>query len=250
MPPKGDLVSKEESRALSIMEGTIKYVNNRYEIGLLWNADNIKLPDSYSMALNRLITLEKSLKKKPHLLEWKNNHMQNLLSKGYARIATEEELKKDWPRVWFPPTFVIENPNKFPIKPRDVADFAAKVRGVALNTYLLKGPDYLVSFHAGIFKLRERKIAANADEKEMFHQIRIKAEDQQCLRVLWRNGDVTKRPTVYIMEVMMFGPRCSPTCAQFVKNFHANKFKDEFPEAVDGLKTQIMLTITSTVMTP
>ncbi|XP_055846083.1 uncharacterized protein LOC129912027 [Episyrphus balteatus] len=235
MPPKGDLVSKEESRALSIMEGTIKYVNNRYEIGLLWSADNIKLPDSYSMALNRLITLEKSLKKKPQLLEWKNNHMQNLLSKGYARIATEEELKKDWPRVWYPPTFVIENPNKFPIKPRDVADFAAKVRGVALNTYLLKGPDNLVSLHAGIFKLRERKIAVNADVKEMFHQIRIKAEDQQCQRVLWRNGDVTKRPTVYIMEVMMFGPRCSPTCAQFVKNFHANKFKDEFPEAVDGL---------------
>ncbi|XP_055902932.1 uncharacterized protein LOC129939084 [Eupeodes corollae] len=235
MAPKGDLISKETGRALSIMESTIKYVNNRYEIGLLWDADDVKLPDSFSMAFSRLILLEKSLKKKPHLLEWKNNHMLSLLTKGYARIATADELKKEWPRVWYAPTFIVENPNKSPPKPRDVADFAAEVCGVSLNSHLLKGPDNIVSLHAGIFKLRERKVAVNADVKEMFHQIRIKPEDQHCQRILWRDGDTTKKPIVYIMEVMMFGPRCSPVCAQFVKNFHVNKFKHVFPDAVDGL---------------
>lgn len=34
---------------------------------------------------------------------------------------------------------------------------------------------------------------------------------------------------------MMFGPRCSPTCAQFIKNYHAELFREKCPEAVDGL---------------
>ncbi|XP_055910847.1 uncharacterized protein LOC129945212 [Eupeodes corollae] len=234
-PPKGDFVSREEKRAIDIMESSIKLVDGQYEIGLLWNSDNVKLPDSYPMAFRRLVSFEKSLKRKPHLLEWQNNHMRTLLEKGYARIASEQELSIKWPRVWYTPTFIVENPNKLPIKPRCVCDVAAKVDGVSLNTFLLKGPDNLVPLHAGLFKFRERKVAVNADVKEMFHQIKIKKEDQQCQRILWRDGDISRKPLVYIMQVMMFGPRCSPTCAQFVKNHHANLFKEECPEAVDGL---------------
>ncbi|XP_055841072.1 uncharacterized protein LOC129908525 [Episyrphus balteatus] len=100
---------------------------------------------------------------------------------------------------------------------------------------LKMGPDNLVHLHAGLFKFRERAIAVNADVKEMFHQIKIVEEDQQCQRILWRDGDTSRKPTVYIMEVMIFGPRCSPTCAQFVKNHHANLFKEECPKALDGL---------------
>ncbi|XP_055836519.1 uncharacterized protein LOC129905140 [Episyrphus balteatus] len=147
----------------------------------------------------------------------------------------ELRRKKNWPRVWYAPTFIIVNPNKSPPKPRCVADVAAKVNGVSLNTYLSKGPDNLVPLHAGLFKFREREVAVNGDVREMFHRIRIKAEDQQCQRILWRDGDTTRQPIVYIMEVMMFGPRCSPSCAQYVKNVHANRFKAECPEAVDGL---------------
>ncbi|XP_055910058.1 uncharacterized protein LOC129944558 [Eupeodes corollae] len=235
MPPKGELRSREVSRSFDIMERSLKLVDRQYEIGLLWDSNDVKLPDSYDMAFKRLIGLEKSLRKKPHLLEWQNNYFRDLISKGYARIASKEDLEKDWPRVWYAPTFIIVNPNKFPPKPRCVADVAAKVNGISLNTHLMKGPDNLVPLHAGLFKFRERQVAVNADVREMFHRIRIKSEDQQCQRILWREGDTSRQPTVYIMEVMMFGPRCSPTCAQYVKNHHANLFKLECPEAVDGL---------------
>ncbi|XP_055847134.1 uncharacterized protein LOC129912762 [Episyrphus balteatus] len=235
MPPKGEVLSRETSRSLEIMESSLKLVDRQYEIGLLWDSDDVKLPDSYSMAYKRLIGLEKSLKKKPDLLEWQNNHFRELISKGYARVASREDLERDWPRVWYAPTFIIINPNKSPPKPRCVADVAAKVSGISLNSHLMKGPDNLVPLHAGIFKFRERRIAVNGDVREMFHRIRIKTEDQQCQRILWRDGDSTREPTIYIMQVMMFGPRCSPSCAQYVKNHHANLYKDEFPAAVDGL---------------
>lgn len=63
MAPKGDLVSREDGQAVDIMERSLKFVDGRYEIGLLWKADAIKLPDSYPMAMRRLIGLEKSLRK-------------------------------------------------------------------------------------------------------------------------------------------------------------------------------------------
>lgn len=47
------------------------------------------------------------------------------------------------------------NKNKVPPKPRDVADVAAKVNRICLNSHLLKGPDNLVPLHAGLFKFRE-----------------------------------------------------------------------------------------------
>ncbi|XP_055918462.1 uncharacterized protein LOC129950553 [Eupeodes corollae] len=201
MPPKGEILSREVSRSLDIMERSLKLVDRQYEIGLLWDSDNVKLPESYNMAFKGLQVLEKSLTRKPELLEWQNNYFASLLSKGYARIASKEELEREWDRV----------------------------------CHLMKGPDNLVPLHAGIFKFRERQVAVNADVREMFHRIRIKAEDQQCQRILWRDGDTSREPTVYIMQVMMFGPRCSPSCAQYVKNHHANLFKEECPEAVNGL---------------
>ena len=97
--PPSDLISQEVRRAMDIMERSLKMMNHQYEIALLWNADDVKLLDNYPMAYKRLVGLEKTLKKKPHLLEWKNNYMRGLVEKGYARIASEDELAKNWPRI-------------------------------------------------------------------------------------------------------------------------------------------------------
>ena len=39
--------SKEEKRALSIMEKTTKHNGERYEVGLLWAEDEPSLPNNY-----------------------------------------------------------------------------------------------------------------------------------------------------------------------------------------------------------
>lgn len=229
------LVSAEDRRALDIMEQTLKFNGLRYEIGLLWRRENVALPDSWRMAMWRLMHQEKALNKTPELLEWKNNHVKSLLEKNYLRQASTEELASAWPRIWYCPTFVTINKNKIPPKPRDVADVAATVNGHSLNTNLLKGPDNLIPLFSGLFKFRENAIAVNADVREMFHQIVIAKEDQQCQRILWRFGNVEEPPTVFIMQVMMFGPKCSPSCAQYVKNTHAEKYLTTKPEAAKGL---------------
>lgn len=230
-----DIRSDEDIRAISVMEKTLKFDGKRYEIGLLWRNDEVKLPNSYEMSLSRLKSLERKLSKDPLMLEWVNQHMNSLIIKGYARLATEDDLSGKWARIWYPPTFVVHNVNKVPPKPRMVTDVAAKVDGQSLNSNLLSGPDNLAPLLAGLFKFRENAVAVTADVREMFHQVRIRAEDQQCQRLLWRGGDDSREPTVYIMESMMFGPTCSPACAQFVKNHHALQYEKQYPEAVDAL---------------
>lgn len=59
MASRGDFVSREVARAIEVMESTLKFENNRYEIGLLWKSDDVKLPDSLPMAMRRLTTLDK-----------------------------------------------------------------------------------------------------------------------------------------------------------------------------------------------
>lgn len=236
-PSSKVLKSRDDEKAEKTMNETLKFIDGRYEIGLLWKENN-EVPEntSYDMAVKRLVNLENSLKKDENSMVWMNNHVNELVEKGYARVATEDDLNTRWKRVWYCPTFVVVNKNKNPPKPRCVWDTAAKSKGISLNSNLLPGPDNLAPLMGGLARFREQKIAVNGDVKEMFHQIRIKKEDQQCQRFLWRNCDQSQKPKVYIMQSMMFGPTCSPSEAQFVKNTHAEKYRKECPEAVDGLQ--------------
>jgi Pao retrotransposon peptidase len=187
------------------------------------------------MAFKRLLSQEKSLEKNTELKEWTLNKYRELVAKGYLRRATSEYLNTEWPRVWYLPQFVIINENKLPVKPRLVNDAAATYQGVSLNSEQLTGPDLLLPLNAGLYKLREKKICVTADMTEMYHQIKLNKEDQQCQRILWRECDSSKQPNIFIFESLSFGPKCAPAIAQAVKNFHAEKFADKYKLAVDGL---------------
>jgi hypothetical protein len=119
-----------------------------------------------------------------------------------------------------------------------VIDAAAKYGDVSLNSKLLTGPDDLASLLGVLMKFRQRKNAVMADIQEMFSQVRVKRENQQAQRILWRSNpeDIAE---IYIMQVMTFGATCSPACAQAVKNINAKKYTVECPEAVSAIITQM-----------
>ena len=225
----------EDKRAEEIMKKTLKFVNGRYEIGLLWKTDNEQLPSNVKMAEKRLKSEEKKLKRDPESLDWMNEHVRKLIIKNYAREATLEDLHTKWERTWICPLFTVINRNKIPPKRRCVADVAAEEQGISLNSCLMKGPDNLIALPAALCRARENPVMVTADVAEMFHQVRISKEDQQVQRFLWRDGDDSIAPKMYLMQAMMFGPTCSPSQAQFVKNQHAEKYRERYPEAVEAL---------------
>ncbi|XP_055622582.1 uncharacterized protein LOC129766141 [Toxorhynchites rutilus septentrionalis] len=226
--------SAADRRARELLETTTVKVGDRFETGLLWNTDDVNLPDSYNMAYKRLQGLERRLLKDPELHEKVKQKIEDYLAKGYAHKATSEELATADPKkIWHLPLSVVVNPKK-PEKIRLVLDAAAQVDGVSLNSMLLVGPDLLTTLDAVVQKFRERQVAFGGDIREMYHQFRMKTADKNFLRFLFRSNP-SANPETYLMDVAIFGSACSPASAQYIKNLNASQYANRFPEALSAI---------------
>ncbi|KXJ71211.1 hypothetical protein RP20_CCG021176 [Aedes albopictus] len=222
--------SRDDERALSIMRRTTKRIGNQFETGLLWKTDHVKFPDSYEMAVRRLLHLERKLEKDPELYENVRKQVVEYQQKGYAHLATEEEISRTDPeKVWYLPLNVVLNPRK-PGKVRLVWDAAATVNGVSLNSQLLTGPDLLTPLVSVVTRFREHRIAFGGDIREMYHQLRIIEVDKQAQRFVFRMKK-DDPINIFVMDVATFGSTCSPCSAQYVKNQNAMEYAAEYPEA-------------------
>ncbi|XP_053692248.1 uncharacterized protein LOC128740709 [Sabethes cyaneus] len=229
LPETDDIV-----RARRILEHTTRRLGDCFETGLIWKSENVALPDSYPMALKRMMALERRLSKDPQLQAAVHEQIESYQLKGYAHKATPAELANlEGLKVWYLPLNVVRNPKK-PSKLRLVWDAAASVGGISLNSTLLKGPDLLTSLPAVISKFRERPVAIGGDIREMYHQLRIREADKQAQRFIFR-FDPSEPPQVYIMDVATFGATCSPCSAQFIKNCNALEYAAQFPDTADAI---------------
>ncbi|XP_049294139.1 uncharacterized protein LOC125769448 [Anopheles funestus] len=226
------LESKDNERALAILERETKFKDDHYETGLLWRYDALDLPCNKAAAMKRYVCLKQKMRKDRVLAEAVNAKMREYLSKGYIKKLSDTAAIPRRKNDWFLPIFPVTNPNK-PGKIRMVFDAAAKVRGVSLNSNLLSGPDLLAGLLSVLLKFRENRVAVAGDIREMFHQVGIKEADQRCQMILWDGDNPDNGPAVYVVTVMTFGAACSPSSAQYVKNLNARRFAAEYPRAVE-----------------
>ena len=81
---RDDSRSAADGRAHEILESTT--INNglRYDVGMLWAADNTQLPNSFFSSLVQLKSLEKQLAKDEDLREKYTSTIKEDLNKGYV----------------------------------------------------------------------------------------------------------------------------------------------------------------------
>ncbi|XP_036347106.1 uncharacterized protein LOC118756451, partial [Rhagoletis pomonella] len=228
------LESDSDIRARKILEENTKCLGGRYEVSLLWKTDDVTLPPSYGMAYKRLLQVEAKMRKDSQFAKCYINEINKYIDKDYAKQLSTAEVNIVKPTTWYLPHFGVVNPHK-PDKLRIVFDAAAMTSNVSLNSFLLKGPEKAQSLLTILFKFRQGHIAVAGDIEEMFSQVRIRDEDQDSQRFLWRNGDPSKPIQVYVMKSMIFGAASSPCCAEHVKNVNAAKFESQMPKAVDAV---------------
>lgn len=119
-------------------------------------------------------------------------------AKGFAHQTTITELEAaDSRRVWYLPIGAVMNPKKTG-KIRVIWDAAAKS---------LEDPHKLSSGYYVSFSVDPVQVSLGI--QEMFHQIRIRKEDKNSQRFLWRSHP-SEKLTVYLMDVATFGSTCSP----------------------------------------
>lgn len=231
-------LSIEDKRALKILEDTTRIVDGHYEVGLLWKDDQPQLPNNRTLAEKRVELLRRRLTK-PGNEEMAAKYravMSEYISKGYARMLTHEEAAKESSHTWYLPHHPVMNPNK-PGKLRIVFDVAAEYEGTSLNKSLLQGPDMTNSLVGVLLRFRQGKVGLAADVEAMFHQVRVRKEDQDALRFLWWTNDYSQCPDVYVMEVHIFGAASSPCVANSVLRRtaadNAKKFGPEVAAVVE-----------------
>lgn len=177
--------SADEIRAKRLLKETTRRTlsGTSFETGLLWNTDSPNFPDSFPMAIRRMLALERRFEREPELGEKVRSQIASYEQKGYAHKAKLEELTSvDSNRVWYLPLGIVTNPKK-PGKVRLIWDAAAKVGGVSFNSKLLKGPDLLTPLPQVLCHFRQFPVAVCGDIMEMFHQIKIRFPDCQSQRL-------------------------------------------------------------------
>ena len=181
------------------------------------------------MAELRLRSLRRKLEKNPELSERYAEGMEDLLSKGYAIEVPQSEVGRQDGKVWYLPHHAVVNPNKE--KPRIVFDCAAQHHGVSLNSKVLQGPDFTNKLVGVLTRFRLHQVALMADVEAMFHQVRVKTDDQDALRFLWwPQGKRSEAPQAYRMTVHLFGGTWSPSCCTYAMHRTVQDHEHQFSE--------------------
>ena len=92
--PKQDdrIMTKDEKRALNILQNTISFKEGRYGTGLLWKDDKVNLSNNRELAVQRLRSLEKRLSKNEDLKTKYHKTVKQYIDHNHATKIPPEYL--------------------------------------------------------------------------------------------------------------------------------------------------------------
>ena len=205
--------SMEDLEFLHIMDAEFHQDSSKSWVGPLpFRSPRQRLPNNRRQAHDRLLSLRRTLEKRPQMKAHFLEFMQNMLSRGHAEIAPPLQVGKE---CWYLPLFGVYHPKKLD-KIRVVFDSSASHEGVSLNDVLLTGPDLNNSLLGVLMRFRKEQVAITADIEHMFHCFVVKEDHRDYLRFLWyRDNDPTCNVVDYRMRVHLFGNSPSPAVAVY-----------------------------------
>jgi hypothetical protein len=228
--------TKKEQQILEHTERTTVKVNDRYQVNLPWRkSNNDQIPDSYDMALRRLESTERRLKKSPILRERYTSAIEEYEKGGYIeKLETKPE-----DAGWYLPHHPVISEEKN-TKCRVVFDSAAKAHGTSLNDLLEKGPCLLNDLTGILLRFRRFKIGIAGDISKMFLRILLNPKDCRFHRFLWRTEE-GREPVIYQFNCLIFGDASSPFLASYVIKRVIKEHGSEKPEAANALDRDLYM---------
>ena len=191
------------------------------------------MANNYEVALMRLKSQEKSLKRKgTEVMEAYNKIFQDYKRKDYIRQVSKSEVVEQR----FLPHFPVIKEDRVTTKVRVVFDAAAKHDGKSLNDAIWPGPKLQRELVDVLTRFCRAPVALSADISEMFLQVELQDKDRPFYRFLWHDFDTSREPDLYEFQCLLFGNTASPFCSQYVLQTHAKTHASEFPEAASTVE--------------
>ena len=157
--------------------------------------------------------------------------MSQYIEDGHARPIDEEYHKAD--KIRYLLHHGVFRKDRATTNFRFMFDSRAKTHdGQSLNSYLLKGPKLQPVLGHGLIRFRCHRIGIMADNKKMFLQIKLKRQDKNNYRFLWRNLHTHRSPDVYCMTRVTFGNTPSSFLSIATVQKHAKDHERDHPTAV------------------
>ncbi|XP_015775674.1 PREDICTED: uncharacterized protein LOC107353801 [Acropora digitifera] len=227
--------SVEEKDALNQFNSSCNFNGDRYEVGLPWKKDHPPLVDNYQQAYQRLISIERNLIKHVEKKRMYCDAVNQYIDDGHARAIVKEDSKAD--KIRYLPHYAVFREDRTTTKCRVVFDSSAKTAdGVSLNSCLLKGPKLQPDLGHVMIRFRCHRIGLMADIKKMFLQIKLKREDQNSYRFLWRDSQADKTPDIYGATRITFGYTPPPFLSIATVQKHVREHKEDYPVAAKEVK--------------
>ncbi|XP_049886914.1 uncharacterized protein LOC126381473 [Pectinophora gossypiella] len=201
-----------ETRAEKIYEKTVERdTDGRYVVALPFMSDKPTLPEnSRQIAAQRLSHLERKLSKNENLRQEYNEVMREYITLRHMEPVGENE--KYEAATYLPHHAVIRN-DKHTTRVRVVFDASCKgTNGVSLNDELLVGPPLQEELRNLLLKWRSHKVCFVADIIKMYRQVRVRSEDTNFQRILWR-FNTEEEVKEYRLLTVTFGMACAPYLA-------------------------------------
>ena len=213
------VLTEEERLALTKVKDSLKYENGRYCVAVPWKDDKPELPETKPMAMSRLRSTERNLKKNSRVAGEYQATIQAYVEKGYLRkVPSDEPLPAN---VWYLPHFPVVRMDKTTTKVRIVFDCAAKCNGISLNDMIHAGPKLQQDLFNVLVRFRRNPVGIACDIKEMYLQIEIEEQDRSHFRLLWRDLDPNRDPDIFEFGRVVFGKNSAPMESQFIAQENA-----------------------------
>ena len=173
--------SVEDDIFLSIMnEEFVRDDANSWVAPLPFRSPRRRLPNNRQQVLNRLMSLRRTLLKKPEMRDHYIDFIEKIFCNGHAELAPPLQPDQE---CWYLPSFGVYHPKK-PGQIRIVFDSSSQHDNVSLNDVLLRGPDLNNSLLGVLIRFRSEPIALVADIQQMFHSFLVKEEHRDYLRIV------------------------------------------------------------------
>ena len=210
-----------------LWSSSICFQRGRYYVRWPWKYDYLDLPDNLDVALGRMRSLAKRLRRDNKLLAKYDDVISSQVKQG---IIEKVVVDKKVDGKHYLPHHPVVTPSKSTTKLRIVYDASIKAKkgDKSLNECLYRGPVLLPDLCGILLRFRMQTIVLLADVEKAFLQIGIHELDRDVTRFLWfkdlTNLNVTEKALdVYRFCRVPFGIICSPFLLAGTIKYHLRK---------------------------